>query len=63
MVERIEADKFSKKTSTKVSNIHVFCRQQRLPQEEEKRLTSLFGDFATDSELLHNVKREPRWRY
>ncbi|MDW9650024.1 hypothetical protein GOB33_18150 [Sinorhizobium meliloti] len=63
MVERIEADKFSKKTSTKVWNIHVFCRQQRLPQEEKKRLTSLFGDFATDSELLHNVKREPRWRY
>ncbi|RVI61349.1 hypothetical protein CN187_30180 [Sinorhizobium meliloti] len=63
MVERIEADKFSKKISTKVWNIHVFFRQQRLPQEEEKRLTSLFGDFATDSELLHNVKREPRWRY
>ncbi|ARS68801.1 hypothetical protein [Sinorhizobium meliloti] len=63
MVERIEADKFSKKISTKVWNIHVFCRRQRLPQEEEKRLTSLFGDFATASELLHNVKREPRWRY
>ncbi|MDW9502155.1 hypothetical protein [Sinorhizobium meliloti] len=63
MVERIEADKFSKKVSPKVWNIHVFCRRQRLPQEEEKRLTSLFGDFATDSELLHNVKREPRWRY
>ncbi|MBP1884372.1 hypothetical protein [Sinorhizobium mexicanum] len=63
MVERIGADELSKKTATKVWNIHVFCQQQRLCQEEEKRLTSLFGDFATASELLHNVKRAPRWRY
>ncbi|MQW59979.1 hypothetical protein [Sinorhizobium meliloti] len=63
MVERVETDKISKQTSTKVWNIHVFCRGQRLPQEEEKRLTSLFGDFAEASELLHNAKRAPRWRY
>ncbi|MET4687400.1 hypothetical protein [Sinorhizobium fredii] len=63
MVERVEVEKLSKKTATKVWDIHVFCRQQRLPQEEEKRLTSVFGDFATASELLHNAKRAPRWRY
>ncbi|MFQ6163643.1 hypothetical protein [Sinorhizobium meliloti] len=63
MVERVEADKISKETSTKVWNIHVFCRRERLSHEEEKRLTSLFGDFAEASALLHNVKRAPRWRY
>ncbi len=46
MVERVEVDKISKKTTTKVWNVHVFCQRQCLPQEEEKRLTSLFGDFA-----------------
>jgi hypothetical protein len=63
MVKRVDADKISREISTKVWNIHVFCRQQHLPDGEEKRLTSLFGDFATASELLHNLKRKPRWRY
>ena len=62
MVERVEAEKLSKQ-ATKVWNIHEFCLRQRLCQEEERRLTSVFGEFATASELLHNAKRAPRWRY
>jgi len=63
MVERVEVETFPGKAATKVWNIHAFCRRQRLCEEEEKRLTSLFGDFATASELLHNAKRPPKWRY
>lgn len=62
-MERVEADKLSKRTSTKVWNVQAFCRRQNLCQKEEWRLTRLFGRFATASELLHNAKRAPRWRY
>ncbi|WP_072642866.1 hypothetical protein [Sinorhizobium americanum] len=63
MVVRVKADKLSTHAVTKVWNIHDFCRRQRLCQEEERRLTLIFGDFATASELLYNAKRAPRWRY
>ncbi|MCZ4094523.1 MULTISPECIES: hypothetical protein [Sinorhizobium] len=63
MVERVEAEKLSKQTATKVWSVREFCRRQHLCQEEERRLTRLFGGFATSSELLHNAKRAPRWRY
>lgn len=62
-MERVEADKLSKRTSTKVWNVQEFCRRQNLCQKEEWRLTRLFGRFATASELLHNAKRAPRWRF
>jgi hypothetical protein len=63
MTERVEAGKLSTDTSTKVWSVHEFCQWHRLCQEEEQRLTRLFGVFATASELQHNAKRPPRWRY
>ncbi|WP_164838542.1 hypothetical protein [Sinorhizobium meliloti] len=45
-MERVEADKLSKRTSTKVWNVQEFCRRQNLCQKEEWRLTRLFGRFA-----------------
>ncbi|RVE79022.1 hypothetical protein [Sinorhizobium meliloti] len=62
-MERVEADKLSKGTSTNVWNVQEFCLRQNLCQKEEGRLTGLFGRFATASELLHNAKRAPGWRY
>ncbi|PST20680.1 hypothetical protein C7U60_15715 [Mesorhizobium plurifarium] len=62
-MERIEPEKLSSHTVTKVWNIREFCQRQNLCQEEERRLTRLFGRFATARELLHNARRAPRWRY
>lgn len=62
MTERVEADKLSNHTATKVWSVHEFCRRHRLCDEEERRLTLLFGAFATSRELLHNAKRAPKWR-
>ncbi len=39
-MERVEADKLSKRTSTKVWNVQEFCRRQNLCQKEEWRLTA-----------------------
>ena len=39
-----------------------FARRYRLSEQEEKRLKSLFGDFASQHELLMNADRSPRWR-
>jgi hypothetical protein len=62
-MEHVEAEKLSKHTVTKVWNVHEFCARHQLGDEEEIRLRRLFGRFATASELLHNAKRPPRWRY
>lgn len=62
-MEHVEAKKLSSHTARKVWNIHEYCERQRLCQDEEKRLTSLFGAFATARELLDNAKRAPKWRY
>ncbi len=62
MVERVNAEKLSEHTATKVWNVHDFCLRHRLRDEEERRLTLLFGAFATSRELLHNAKRAPKWR-
>jgi hypothetical protein len=47
---------------TKVWCVKEFARRQQIDETEEARLIKLFGPFATACELLHNVKREPRWR-
>ena len=62
MVERVETDKLSAEAATRVWSVHEFCRRHRLCEEEEKRLTRLFGMFATARELLNNAQRAPKWR-
>lgn len=41
----------------------LFAAGRTYVRKKEWRLTRLFGRFATASELLHNAKRAPRWRY
>ncbi|HEV7322913.1 MAG TPA: hypothetical protein VGO04_30290 [Ensifer sp.] len=61
-MERIEADKLETDAATKVWSVQDFCKRHRLCEEEERRLTRLFGPFATSRELLNNAQRSPKWR-
>lgn len=40
-----------------VWSVHDFARRHRLDEQEEKRLRSLFGSYATKQELLANAQR------
>ncbi|EPE96828.1 hypothetical protein [Rhizobium grahamii] len=48
--------------ATRVWNVAEFCLQHRLDGKEEAKLVALFGQFATTSELVHNVTRRARSR-
>lgn len=61
-MERLKAEKLEIDAATKVWSVHDFCNRHRLCEEEERRLTSLFGMFATARELLNNAQRTPQWR-
>ncbi len=60
-MERIEVE-VDPSAATKVWCVKDFCAHHRLDDQEEKRLTTLFGQFATTSELVHNVRRRPKFR-
>ncbi len=45
-----------------VWSVHDFCKRYRLDETEEKRLKALFGDYATQVELLTNARRRPIFR-
>lgn len=45
-----------------VRSVDEFCRRYRLSQEENVRLTRLFGNFASEQELLMNARRPPVFR-
>ncbi|MDR6665378.1 MAG: hypothetical protein AAAB19_29225 [Rhizobium sp.] len=47
---------------TKVWCISDFCSKHRLDEREQAKLTALFGEFATTSELAHNVTRRSKSR-
>ncbi len=61
-MQHIESTSAEPITATKVWCIADFCSLHRLDGKEEAKLTALFGQFATTSELVHNVKRTPRLR-
>lgn len=48
--------------AAKVWCIADFCSQHQLDAKEKASLTALFGEFATTSELAHNVTRRSRSR-
>lgn len=48
--------------ATKVWCIADYCALHRLDGREQAKLSALFGEFATTSELLHNVTRRTRSR-
>ncbi|NLS06767.1 hypothetical protein HGP14_26000 [Rhizobium sp. P32RR-XVIII] len=60
-MQRVEPNNAST-GATSVLCVKEFAKRQRICETEEARLLKLFGPFATACELLHNVKREPRWR-
>lgn len=61
-MERVEPADVDHDALTKVWSVTEFCARHRIDGKEEKRLLLLFGAFATASELLHNARREPRFR-
>lgn len=61
-MERVEPAHVDHDALTKVWSVTEFCARHRLDGQEEKRLLQLFGAFATASELLHNAKREAKFR-
>ncbi len=48
--------------NTKIWAIRHFCKRHRITKDEERRLTLLFGEFASAAELFYNITRRPRWR-
>ncbi|MBB3317661.1 MULTISPECIES: hypothetical protein [unclassified Rhizobium] len=46
----------------KVWSVAEFCLLHRLDDKEEAKLLALFGQFASTSELVHNVTRRMRSR-
>lgn len=42
--------------------ISDFCLKHRLDDREQAKLTALFGEYATTSELAHNVTRRSKSR-
>ena len=60
-MQRVEPNNAST-GAMKVWCVKEFAKRQRIDEAEEARLLKLFGPFAKTCELLHNVKREPRWR-
>ncbi len=46
----------------KLRNVHEFARRYRIEPQEEKRLLDLFGQFASEHELLMNARRQAVFR-
>jgi hypothetical protein len=46
----------------KVWSVTDFARRYRLDKDEENRLLTLLGSFASEQELLMNASRTPRFR-
>jgi len=57
-VEQMAAEQLG----TRIWAVHDFCKRHRIHEDEEQRLSQLFGEFASASELLYNASRSPRWR-
>lgn len=62
-MERIQPQGVITEAATTMWSVTEFCQGQNLCEEEKRRLTRLFGRFATARELLHNARRAPKWRY
>jgi hypothetical protein len=60
--EHIDVAKVENSPLRRVRSVEDFCRRYRLGTEEKTRLICLFGQFATEQELLMNAKRAPVFR-
>ncbi|MBP1850671.1 hypothetical protein [Rhizobium halophytocola] len=61
-MEQISDNEIERSTLLEVFNVSEFCKRYRLDALEERRLRVLFGEFATQHELLMNARREPKFR-
>ncbi len=62
MSSHIDATKIENDSLRQVWSVSEFARRHRLDADEEKRLTALFGSFATKQELLANAQRPCQFR-
>lgn len=62
MSSRIDIQKIENDSLRQVWSVSDFARRHRLDKDEEKRLTTLFGSFATKQELLSNAQRPCSFR-
>ncbi|OQP85430.1 hypothetical protein BTR14_16190 [Rhizobium rhizosphaerae] len=62
MSEHLDIAKLEDVKMRSVRSVEEFCRRYRLSQEENVRLTRLFGNFASEQELLMNARRPPVFR-
>ena len=58
----IDQKRIDETAATKVWSVAEFCKRYRLDRTEETRLRKLLGDFANQSELLINARRQPAFR-
>jgi hypothetical protein len=61
-MEHVEPDNVAAEALTKVWSVEEFCDRHRIDKLERQRLLELFGSFATACELLHNARRESKFR-
>jgi uncharacterized membrane protein len=62
MSENLDIRKVEQAGLRKVWRVSDFVKRYRLSNVEEKRLTTLFGAFASEQELLSNATRAPMYR-
>lgn len=62
MSSHVDTQKFENESLRQVWSVKDFARRHRLDKEEEKRLLTLFGSFATKQELLSNAQRPCAFR-
>lgn len=62
MSEHLDRAKIEDGKTRSVRSVDDFCQRYRLSQEENVRLTRLFGNFASEQELLMNARRPPVFR-
>ncbi len=48
--------------SVPVWSVDEYAKRRGLSEEERRRLSQLFGAFATACELQHNTSQPARWR-
>ncbi|CAN7748103.1 MAG: hypothetical protein AAAB20_03845 [Rhizobium sp.] len=61
-MQQVELEGTDFTMATRVWSVPEFCARHRLDNNEEARLTALFGPFATAAELMHNMTRAPKFR-
>lgn len=62
MSSLVDTTKIEDNKLREVWSVAEFSRRHRLDDQEQKRLRTLLGDFATRHELLMNAQRPPVFR-